>query len=190
MTQAWWGGGPVLRVDGTDVVTAVDERWNELVSRRRVGALRPAEPGRPFWESVDNGDALALYRVMLERARSRFRVGIDVRFVDAGGAARGELGLVLRDQAGTVELSLRVLREQRTWSQPLFDPDATRSLEEVSVCDFCQRALGFDWVEPEVALRQLRVPADGPWPRTHAAICDDCERGIYAACHASRLGVG
>jgi hypothetical protein len=184
-----WTKGWTLRIDAADVVVAVDEAWNDFVAKHRVGALRPAVVGQPLWETVENGDAHSLYGVMLERVRTRFRVAVDVRAVSPEHAVRAELGLVLRNLEGEVELSLRVLREQRRWSLPLFDPATPRLHESVRVCDFCQRVLGFDWVEPEIALRQLRVGTTGAQPRLHAGVCDDCERAIYAAANASRLGV-
>jgi hypothetical protein len=184
-----WTNESTLRIDAADVVVAVDDSWNSLVGTHRVGALQPATVGQPLWETVANGDAHSLYEVMLERVRTRFRVAVDVRAVSREHAVRAELSLVLRNLEGEVELSLRILREQRRWTLPLFDPAAPRQHESVRVCDFCQRLLGFDWVEPEVALRQLRIGATGPQPRLHAAVCDDCERAIYAAANASRLGV-
>lgn len=185
-----WTNGSTLRIDAADMVVAVDDSWNELVGAHRVAALQPAVVGASFREAVTNGDAHALFGVMLERVRTRFRVAIDVRAVSSQRAVRMELGLVLRTIEGEAELSLRILREQRRWTLPLFDPDAQRLHESVRVCDFCQRVLGFDWVEPEVALRQLRLGATGAQPRLHAGVCDDCERAIYAAASASRLGVG
>jgi hypothetical protein len=184
-----WTSGWTLRIDPNDVVVAVDDAWNELVGTHRVAALQPATVGMPLSETVANGDAYTLYEVMLERVRTRFRVAVDVRAVSAQRAVRCELGLVLKSVEGEVELSLRILREQRRWTLPLFDPDAPREHEAVKVCDFCQRVLGFDWVEPEIALRQLRVGATGAQPRLHAGVCDDCERAIYHAANASRLGV-
>lgn len=192
MTQPLWTAPPTLRVDGDGLVSQLDDHWNDFVAAHRVGALRPAAAGTPFWEAVESGDTFSLYGVMLERARGRFRVAFDVRAVTRASVSRAELVLapVLGDRNAAVQLSLRVLREQRRWSLDLFDPEAPRGHEEVQVCDFCQRVVGFDWVEPEVALRQLRIPEIGPQPRLHSSVCEDCERGIYAACHASRLRVG
>jgi hypothetical protein len=190
MADSMWKSGPALRVDADGVVASVDDRWNEFVGRHRIAGLRPVAAGTPFFEAVENGDTYALFGVMLERARNRYRVGVDVRAVTPEYASRVELALALCDPSGTVELTLRVLREQRRWTIGLFDASAPRGHEEVEVCDFCQRVVGFDWVEPDVALRQLRVPAAGPYPRLHASVCDPCERTIYATCQASRLRVG
>lgn len=180
---------PALRLDGEDVVVAVDEEWNAFVAEHRVAALRPTVVGAPLAEIVANGDMLTLVGVVLERVRTRFRVAVDVRAVSPSHALRCELSAVLLTAEGEVALALRVLREQRVWRLPLFDPEAPRLHESVRVCDLCQRVLGFDWVEPEVALRQLRIASAGPQPQLHADVCDDCERAVFAAASASRLGV-
>jgi hypothetical protein len=126
---------------------------------------------------------------MLKRARARFRVAVDVRAVSSDHATRYELGAVPRGFAGEVDLTLRPLHDQRSWTMPLFDPAAPRRHESVQVCDFCQRVLGFAWVEPDIALRQLELGGVDPQPRLRAGVCADCERVIYHAAGASRLGI-
>jgi hypothetical protein len=178
-----------LRVDGANVVADVTDAWNPLVGSHRLAALTATAPGEPLHRAVDNGDAYTLYETMLERARARFRVAIDVRAVSSAHATRYELSFAPRGFAGDVEISLRLLHDQRSWTMPLFDPEAPRRHESVRVCDFCQRVLGFSWVEPDIALRHLELDGTSLQPRVRAAVCDDCERIVYHAAGASRLGL-
>jgi hypothetical protein len=126
---------------------------------------------------------------MLQRARARFRVAVDVRAVTATHATRYELTAVPRGFAGDVEVALRPLHDRRRWTMPLFDPEAPRRHESVRVCDFCQRVLGFSWVEPDIALRHLELDGTSRQPRMRSDVCDDCERIVYHAAGASRLGL-
>jgi hypothetical protein len=178
-----------LVVDGADVVADVTDAWNALVGDHRVAALTVAAAGEPLHRAVENGDAYTLYEAMLQRARARFRVAIDVRAVSSTHAARYELTFVPRGFAGEVEIGLRPLHDQRSWTMPLFDPTIPRRHESVQVCDFCQRVLGFSWAEPDVALRQLQIDGATSQPRLHADVCPDCERIVYHAAGASRLGL-
>jgi hypothetical protein len=178
-----------LRVDGANLVADVSDAWNALAGSHRVAALTTTATGQPLHRAVENGDAYALYEAMLQRARARFRVAVDVRAVSSAHATRYELSAVPSGFAGEVELALRPLHDRRNWMMPLFDPEAPRRHESVQVCDFCQRVLGFAWAEPDVALRQLELGAADPQPRVRAGVCPDCERVIYHAAAASRLGI-
>jgi hypothetical protein len=178
-----------LLVDDANVVADLTDAWNPLVAGHRLAALTTTAVGQPLHRAVDNGDAYALYETMLERARARFRVAIDVRAVSPAQATRYELSFAPRGFAGEVELSLRPLHDQRSWTMPLFDPAVPRRHESVRVCDFCQRVLGFNWVEPDVALRHLDLDGTSLQPRVRASVCDDCERVVYHAAGASRLGI-
>lgn len=178
-----------LRVNGANAVVDVTDAWNALVASHRLAALTATAVGEPLHHAVENGDAYALYETMLQRARARYRVAVDVRAVSSAQVTRYELSVVPRGFAGDVELALRPLFDQRAWTMPLFDPAAPRRHESVQVCDFCQRVLGFSWVEPEAALRQLQIDSSSAQPRLHADLCPDCERAIYHAAGASRLGI-
>lgn len=178
-----------LVVDGANVVADATDAWNPLVCGHRLAALTPATAGEPLHRAVENGDAYVLYEAMLQRARARFRVAVDVRAVSSSHATRYELTVVPKGFAGDVEIALRPLHDQRTWTMPLFDPEAPRRHESVRVCDFCQRVLGFSWVEPDIALRHLELDSASLQPRVRPAVCDDCERAVYHAAGSSRLGL-
>jgi hypothetical protein len=182
---------PTLRVDGENIVTAVDDAWQRLAAGgfRVAGVGSPVVVGAPFHQTVESSDTYALYEAMFERVRARFRVAVDVRAVSRDCAVRYELGLVPHGSSGEVVVSLRFLREQQRWTLPLLDPAVRRLDESVEICDFCQCVLGFDWVEPQIACRQLRVDVGGPQPRLRSTVCGRCERRVYHAAGASRLGL-
>src|SRR6185437_1245147 len=96
-----------LRVNGANAVGDVTDAWNRLVGGHRLAALTATAVGEPLHHAVENGDAYALYETLLERARSRYRVAVDVRAVSPAEVTRCELSLVPRGFDGEVELSLR-----------------------------------------------------------------------------------
>lgn len=179
-----------LHVNGDDVVEGLDEGWNPFVGGHRVAALAPVQPGARFWEAIQGGRAATLYEVMLARARSRHRVALDVRAAEPGRLKGVELALTPRGFDGDVDVQLRVLfeREARA-AAALFDPDAPRDDSEVDVCVFCQRVRAFDWVEPDLAVEQLRVLPDRPQPRLARTICSTCEDAVYSHCDTPRLRI-
>jgi hypothetical protein len=192
----WLVGGRVrdtsrplaLRIGANDIVELVDDRWNTFVAGGRIGALKPALDGAPFWSAVEGGHAASLYGRMLERARDRHAVVIDLTAVSASDRLR--IALTVTPVAdGAVDLSLRTVQTRRTVPLALFDPAAERTDEGIKSCSFCQRIFGFSWQEAEVGVRQLRIAPHGPQPQLQPAICDDCERAVYASCKASALGV-
>jgi hypothetical protein len=182
------GSRPVaLRIDAEGGVELVDDRWNAFVAGRRVAALTPIDDGAPFRSAIEGGDAAALYDRILERARRGHSVDVDVIAMSATERMR----LVLRvapDGHGAIDLGLRTIHRRRTLPVPLFDPDSERSDESVKSCAFCQRIFGFSWEEAHSSLRQLRIEADEPQPLLRSAVCDDCERSIYASCRITPLG--
>lgn len=167
-----------LLIGVDDSIVGLDDGWNDFVQRQRVGSFLPASLGTRL--AVEGATATALYELMRWRARSQHPVSLDIWAASPDRTTKVELALELVGE--DVALRLAPLFDRRREPLRLFDRAAERGDDRVTVCGFCQRVRAFDWAEPETAIRQLRIRADGPQPQLAPGVCDDCERHVYAAC--------
>jgi hypothetical protein len=129
-----------------------------------------------------------MYDLMLECARSRHTVSIDIWAADRNTATKVELSVATTDANGGVELVLRSLSPRRREPLAIFDKVVSRTADDVGVCSFCVSLFSFGWQEAEHGLRQLRFPFDGPQPRIVPRVCDQCEHMITRSCAVFRAG--
>lgn len=176
-----------LTIDGNDVVAQAGEGWDDFLREYRVASLQTVQEGMSFSSVVASPKADSLFRAMFARARDRYPVAVEVRAFASDRVSGGELLLRSRGFDGAVEISLRLLSQRALEPIPLLDPNAARDHSELSLCVFCGRLRAFEWVDPPVAVQQLRIDQDGPQPTLSEDACRDCEDAVLAQCALSRL---
>jgi hypothetical protein len=177
-----------LIVAANDSVVHIGDGWNSFVERHWVGSLLPVVPGTSFWSGVAGSGPTAMYDLLLEHARSRQSISIDIWAAAYDTTTKVDLSIAPSDAPGSVELTLRSLGRRRREPLAIFDKAAPRTADEVDVCSFCLSVFSFGWQELEFGLSQLRFSADAPPPRIAPRVCDECKRTISTSCAAFRLG--
>lgn len=176
-------------IDATDHLRELSPNWNRFAAENGAPNLSAeALVGRSLWEFVGDAETVALYRLLLERARTGAQVSFPLRCDSPTERRFLQMSLFGRPD-GSVEIVSETrrceIREALALNNYL---TAESNSETLMVCSWCEKvSTAAGWQEIEAAVTTLRL-FDGPPPTgiSHG-ICPTCsvavrvEAGLGAA---------
>lgn len=145
------------RIDQDDLITVVSDGWQEFAYANGAPELSRSALGRPLWDFIAGRQTREVYQIIIDRVRSG--VGpLAVPFRCDSPDVRRFMRLDLSPtEGGGVEFVAETLREERRDPVTLFDVDAERGGEMVTVCSWCKQVKveSDSWLEVEAAVERL-----------------------------------
>ncbi len=171
-------------IDEEDRLIRVDDGYYRFAEENGWGDAG-ASLGRSLWDFVAGNDVRRLQRLLLRRVREGVR-DVELPFRCDGPDVTREMDIrIAANSTGRVVLFSARLRaeEGREEPQPLFDPDTPRDNDDfLPMCAWCDRFLvEGEWVEVEVAAKQLELFRRREMPTLDHGICPQCSRQLLAA---------
>ncbi len=164
-------------IDEEDRVRAVTEAWLAFAQENQARWLtRGAVLRQPIWHFISGVSTRHLYELMFAEVRSAGRrFTLPMRCDSPDRRRFMELDIEPRT-GGAIALRCRLLREEARETQPLLDPAAERSAEELRACSFCKRLQGRDglWREVEDAILHGDLLGERLLPRLTHVVCPEC----------------
>lgn len=170
-------------IDEQDHLVKADEGYYSFAAENGW-AEAGTSLGRSLWDYVAGEEMRKLQRMLVRRVRDE--VGdVELPFRCDGPEVRREMDIriVARPGGRAVLFSARLRsEEEREEPQPLFDPQAPRGEETLTMCGWCDRfEVEGEWVEVEEAARRLELFARPELPALGHGICPDCSELLLAA---------
>jgi hypothetical protein len=161
------------RIDRTDVIRVIGGSWLDFAESNGAQGLDVV--GRSLWDFVSGAEVVETYRALLRQVRGGKPASFTFR---CDSPDRRRWYRMRIDEVGeTVEFrSVLLADEPRDW-MPLIDAGLGRSDELLRLCSWCARFQVGDWVEPEVAVRRLRLLERASLPQITHGMCPSCYTG-------------
>ncbi|NIM49774.1 MAG: hypothetical protein GTN62_05890 [Gemmatimonadales bacterium] len=166
------------RVDSEDRICWVSPAWEDFA--RQNGAPHLTEGavlGTYLWDYVSGEETRYLYRLMLASVRTRGRTVTLPFRCDSPTLLRHMELRIAAVPRGEVKLRGVLLREEQRPYLALLDPSAARVDKLLTICSWCKqiRVSDLEWLEPEDAVRRLKLFDAVRLPRLTHGICTSCE---------------
>jgi hypothetical protein len=171
------------RIDGSDVVTRVEEGWAEFA--RDNGAPELADPpfDRTLWSYIDRAEIRELWQLLVQRVRSLQKEARVPFRCDAPHAKRWfEMTIAPEADGGVQFRSVLVFEESRS-PVALLDPHIERAADAptVALCSWCGRGQhGAHWLDVEELLQAGRLLERTSMPPISYGICSACRDEMAA----------
>jgi hypothetical protein len=170
-------------VDDQDRLIRVDEGFYRFAEENGWQSAGDCL-GRVLWDFVAGHDVRKLQRLLLRRIRDGAGP-VELPFRCDSPELRREMDIrIAADRSGRVVLFAAKLRETREWEepQPLLNARARRGGDFLPMCAWCDRFLvKGEWVEVEVAARQLELFRRTEMPPLDHSVCPACAGTLEAA---------
>jgi hypothetical protein len=169
------GSGTVVEysIDADDIVFTVDDGWAALARDNDVPELAALDPARTLWSYFDSDEVRDLWRVLVQRVRTR-RVPAQVPLrCDAPEMRRWFEITITPGPQGVVHFrSLLMFEEPRPSVQLHTHRD--EETPAVPFCSWCAKVHdGSRWEEIDVLARDLRL-LEGRVPSITFGVCPTC----------------
>ncbi|MGV7229329.1 MAG: hypothetical protein ACQ9IQ_11775 [Nitrospirales bacterium] len=166
----------VYRVNADNIIESVDSGWLSFALANDASHLSAeAVIGQPLFRFITGKETQYLYQVMIERVRSNQRKVV-IPFRCDGPSHRRFM--VLEISPGTnrqVQFTVCTTREDERKRISLLDPLVNRTGEYLSMCSWCKRIdVAGNWLDVEVAVKQLELFNETSLPQITHSICNDC----------------
>lgn len=177
---------PVLvveyRIDAADIVVDVGEGWVDFAVDNDAAELASPDPQRSLWSYIVDGETQELWKMLVERVRTR-GTPVNVPFrCDAPHARRWfEMTVSPMPDDGVGFRTVLLFEEPRS-RVALLDPSIERdtAVASVPVCSWCGRGCHDDrWLDIEELVRAGRH-LEGPPPPIEFGICEPCRDDMAA----------
>jgi hypothetical protein len=170
-------------IDDQDHLIKVDQGYYSFAEENGWSEANTSL-GRSLWDYVAGHEMKKLQRLLIRRIRDE--VGdVELPFRCDGPGVRREMNIriVARPGGRVVLFSARLRSEQvRDLPQLLFDPQAPRSEETLTMCGWCDRfEVEGEWIEVEEAAGRLELFNCPELPGLSHGICPDCNQMLLAA---------
>ncbi|MCB1693869.1 MAG: hypothetical protein KDI19_13965 [Pseudomonadales bacterium] len=162
-------------IDRFDILTDVDDEWERFAAENGAPDLtRDSVVGRSIFSFIAGSETRQIYRELFVRARHN-PAPIVIPFRCDAPAIRRDMTLeVIGNSIGDIELTGRLLSAEAREAVAALG-DVARSDEIVRMCSWCKRVdIEGNWVDLEVATRELSLFASYPLPRFSHGICTRC----------------
>jgi len=164
-------------VNQADRIVEVNQDWRDFAAENKAEKLTSDEViGASIWGFICDIQTEHLYRAMLQKVRET-GVSITVPFrCDAPDRRRFMQLTISRLNESVLELSSRILRQERREPVRLMAVSASRSAQTIVCCGWCKKIKlpSNAWVEVEDAIQKLNL-FDAPLlPGITHGICPTC----------------
>lgn len=172
----------VYRLDSSDRLVYVNRAWCDFARANGGEALMPEKViGRKFWDFIGGPSVRDVYQRLVETARA----GRTLRFpyrCDSSDHRRQMEMIVEPLPDGAVQITSRLLEEQRRPPIPLFDSNFPREQAMLRVCSWCHSIADATerWIPLETAVSEMRLLERCALPRITHGICPDCAQRVFA----------
>lgn len=172
----------IYRIDQDDRLTYVNQAWCDFARANDGGAVMPDRIlGRNFWDFI-GGDAVRdVYQRLVKVARTGRTVRVPFRCDSS--EHRRQMEMVVEPLGnGEVQITSRILEEERRAPIPLFDSSVPRSHALLRVCSWCHSVADSAgrWMPLETAVVELRLLDRSSLPGVTHGICPACAQRIFA----------
>jgi hypothetical protein len=169
----------IYRVDAQDRITFVDANWLAFAAKNGLPALTAeAVMGKELWDFISDQTSRQFYKMFAGKARETGHI-IAVPFrCDSPTQRRFMKMFIVPQPEGALEFRSLLEREEVRPRVDLFDANAPRSSEYITVCAWCKRAKASAWMEAEEAVQELQLFNRTHLPQISHGICPDCKAAL------------
>lgn len=163
-------------MDAADRIVDVSGSWDRFAAANEAPALTSASVrGQSLWEFVAGPETREVWKSLLSRVRSEAGV-VRLPFRCDAPAVRRFLTIeISAGEQGVVEVSTRLVREERRRPVRLLDPVTERTEELLRICSWCKRVeTPRGWSEVEEAVEQLDLFGRERVPEISHGMCPPC----------------
>lgn len=164
-------------IDASDRIESVCDQWLEFAHTNDAPELdRAFVVGRTIWDFIAGTETHQVYRCLFDRVRDKqCAVSFPFRCDSPGGRRYMKLSLAPLPDDG-IEFRASLLHEESREPVALLDRAAGREMRFIAMCSWCKRVRlpAKEWVEVEVALREMAILTEAPMRKVTHGICDDC----------------
>ncbi len=170
------GSGSVVEysIDSDDVVFTVDRDWDVFAEENGGTELGELNPTRTLWSYFDGEEVRDLWRLLVEKVRTKQTPATVPLRCDAPDMRRWLEMTITPDTNGVVHFRSHVVFEEARENVTLFGAAANDDTPEVSLCSWCGNGLHDGrWFEIEELARTLRL-LESSAPSISQGICPTC----------------
>ncbi|MCC6491080.1 MAG: hypothetical protein IT364_26570 [Candidatus Hydrogenedentes bacterium] len=163
-------------IDAEDNFVSIGGDWDEFAEKNGAPGLSADYLlGRSLWGYISGVDTTSLYRVLIERVReSKRAVNFDFR-CDSPDRRRWFHLIVTPLPGNCLRFYSILLKEEERQPVSVFDAEAARNEEVLTVCSVCKKVNNADtWMEVEDAVKKLGLMNREPHPQISHGLCSEC----------------
>jgi len=171
-------------VDGNDILLDVSENWQSFSTENAGGeACFPKNIiGSSLWRHISEWETRELYRTILERVRRDNRLASFPFRCDSPDKRRLLNLVVIPKEGNGINFESHVLRTELREPVALLSGKVERSEELLRVCSMCKKIAiaNNEWVEVEIAVKQLGLFEKAVMPKFTHGVCQSCFDAVMA----------
>ena len=164
------------RVNADNILESVDSGWISFAQENHASHLgSEAVIGQPLFQFITGKETQYLYQVIIGRVRSNQRKAV-IPFRCDGPSNRRFMELEISSGTnGQVQFTARTISEDERKQVALLDSLVNRTGEHLLMCSWCKRvAVAGNWLDVELAVKQLELFNETSLPQITHSICNDC----------------